>query len=164
MANNAKHKISEFLVTGFFTGYFPFIPGTFGALIGVVIYIFTSNIPWLYYSLVPLLLIGSVALSDYALKHIFKDKYSPHIVVDEIVGYLVTMISFPFDGSLESYKYMIMGFLLFRLFDIWKPYPIKKTLNMDGGMGIVLGDVLAAIYANLFLQFLRINPQFFPFI
>lgn len=159
-----KSRLGEFLVTGFFTGYFPVFPGTIGALVGVAIYILLSPHTLAYYLLLPLLVTAAIALSDYAIKHIFKGKDSPHIVIDEIVGFLVTMISFPFDGSLDSYKYLVIGFILFRLFDIWKPYPISRTKSMEGGVGIVLGDILAAVYANLFLQFIRINPRFFPFL
>ncbi len=162
--NTFGHKIGEFLVTGFFTGYFPFFPGTIGALVGVAIYMLLSPYVLFYYLSLPLLVIAAVALSDYAEKHIFKEKGSPHIVIDEIVGFMITMISFPFDGSIESYKYLVIGFILFRLFDIWKPYPIAHTKKLEGGVGIVLGDILAAVYANLFLQFIRINPRFFPFI
>ena len=157
-----KKRISELVVTGFFTGYVPWMPGTLGTLIGVVLYILLSPHAVLFYLFIPLMIILSVPLSGYAEKHIFKEKASQHIVVDEILGYLVTMVTFSFDGSLESWKYLTMGFILFRVFDIWKPYPIKKSRNLEGGVGIVMDDILAAVYANLFLQFLRLNPSLLP--
>jgi phosphatidylglycerophosphatase A len=97
-----------------------------------------------------------VWVSDYAEKHIFKIKDAPHIVIDETVGFLIAMTSFTFDRSLESIKYLVIGFILFRAFDIFKPYPIKDSQKIEGGFGIVIDDFLAAVYTNLFLQFLRI--------
>lgn len=156
-------KLKEFVVTGFFIGYIPFMPGTFGTLLGVGIFILVSPIPAIYYSLIVALLVISIPLSDYAEKHIFKQKNSPHIVIDEILGYLVAMVSFSFDGSLESIKYIVIGFGLFRLFDIWKPYPIRKSLHLEHGLGVVVPDILAAIYTNLFLQFLRVVSPYLHF-
>lgn len=167
MAEESKkgflHKIQEFIATGFFIGYIPFAPGTFGTLIGVAIYIFLSPVPVVYYPLILLLLVGAVPLSDYAEKHVFKVKDSPHIVIDEVVGFLITMISFHFTPDLSGIKYLVFGFGFFRLFDIWKPYPIKKSQKLEGGLGIVIDDVLAGVYANLFMQFIRLLDRYTGF-
>jgi phosphatidylglycerophosphatase A len=70
------------------------------------------------------------------------------IVWDEIVGYLITMFFIPFDWRL-----VILGFLLFRLFDIWKPWPISwLDRKVSGGLGIMLDDLLAGVYALIMLQ------------
>jgi phosphatidylglycerophosphatase A len=149
--------VREFIVTGFFTGYIPVMPGTFGTLVGVLIYVLLSKFGFFYYALIAVLLIMSVPLTDYAEKHIFHEKDSRRIVLDEVVGFLIAMVSFPFDGSLDSIRFLVIGFLLFRLFDIWKPYPIRDSQNLHGGFAVVIDDVLAAVYTNLFLQFLRLN-------
>jgi phosphatidylglycerophosphatase A len=165
-------KLREFLVTGFFIGYIPFFPGLFGTLMGAGIYVLLSQYAFVYYPATALLLIISFPLSDFAEKHIFKETNSPHIVIDEIVGFLIAMASFPFIASwggpvdsitLSSVKFLVIGIVLFRIFDSWKPFPIKRVLNIGGGAGIVLDDVIAAIYTNIMLQFLRIFDYQFHF-
>jgi phosphatidylglycerophosphatase A len=163
-------KLREFLVTGFFIGYIPFFPGMFGTLMGAGIYVLLSEFAYVYYPVTALLLIIAFPLSDYAEKHIFKETNSPHIVIDEIVGFMVAMTSFPFIAkwggpvdsvTLSSIKFLVIGIILFRVFDSWKPFPIKRALNIGGGAGIVLDDLIAAVYTNIMLQFLRIfDSQF----
>ncbi|MDH3948991.1 MAG: phosphatidylglycerophosphatase A, partial [Gammaproteobacteria bacterium] len=80
------------------------------------------------------------------------DKLGAHdhsaIVWDEVVGYLLTMIAVPFD-----WRWVIVGFFLFRLFDVWKPWPVRLLdRHVTGGLGIMLDDVGAAVYAALSLQ------------
>jgi phosphatidylglycerophosphatase A len=157
MGKAVGKKIKEMVATSFFVGYFPFMPGTMGTLVGAVLYVLLSALNIYYYILaIAVLLVLAVWVSDYAEKHIFKIKDAPHIVIDETVGFLIAMTSFTFDRSLESVKYLVIGFILFRVFDILKPYPIKDSQKIEGGFGIVIDDVLAAVYTNLFLQFLRI--------
>jgi len=80
----------------------------------------------------------------------------PGIVIDEIVGYLATMLFVP-----VTWYWMIFGFLLFRLFDIWKPLPIKKVdRQLQGGVGIMLDDLLAAIYSLLSLHIVVWSAQY----
>jgi phosphatidylglycerophosphatase A len=162
-----KHRftrfIREMIATGFYTGYIPFMPGTFGTLIGVIIYIFLSRFDIFYYILVILLIVVAVFVSDYAEKKIFKKKDAQYIVIDEVVGFLIAMVSFQFDFTLESVRFIVIGFVLFRAFDIWKPYPINKVQELEGGLGIVIDDLLAGVFTNLFLQFLRFNGSFFGF-
>lgn len=148
--------IKEFLVTGFFTGYIPFLPGTFGTLIGVAIYVMVSQYFVAYYIILVVLIVTAVPLSGFAEKKIFNKKNSPHIVIDEIAGFMLAMTTFPFwYGSFESLRYLVIGFVLFRLFDAWKLYPARHFDKLKGGYRIVADDLLAAIYTNLFLQFLR---------
>lgn len=79
--------------------------------------------------------------------NIYKSKDPSQIVIDEVCGYLFTMILIPF-----NWVNVIVGFFLFRILDILKPYPIRKIENLRDGYGIVLDDVLAGIYANIILQ------------
>ena len=72
----------------------------------------------------------------------------PAIVWDEIVGYLITMLLAP-----TGWVWILLGFILFRIFDIWKPWPIRwLDKQVRGGAGIMLDDVLAAVFAMIFLQ------------
>ena len=79
--------------------------------------------------------------------NIYKSKDPGQIVIDEVCGYLFTMVLIPF-----SWGYVITGFLLFRILDILKPYPIRNIEKLRNGYGIVLDDVLAGIYANILMQ------------
>ncbi len=151
-------KWIEFLASGFFSGYLPKAPGTFGTLAGVLIYALVSPYLFPYIAVVIILTVASVPVSTYAEKHIYHEKDSPHIVIDEMVGYFVTMLTFRFTPNLDGVRYLVMGFIFFRIFDIWKPTPIRQIQDLKGGWGVVLDDVLAGIFANLFLQLLRLNP------
>ncbi len=83
---------------------------------------------------------------------IYDNEDPSHVVVDEVCGYLFTMILIPF-----TWVNVIMGFFLFRALDILKPYPIRKIEKVKDGYGIVLDDVLAGIYANIIMQiFIRV--------
>ena len=77
----------------------------------------------------------------------FEGKDSGKIVIDEISGQLLTLVFIPFTGV-----NIILGFILFRIFDIWKPYPINVSQRLPKGWGVMIDDVLAAVYANVLLQ------------
>jgi phosphatidylglycerophosphatase A len=74
-------------------------------------------------------------------------KDHPSIVIDEIAGYLVAMFMVP-----HGWSFVIIGFLLFRIFDIIKPYPLKRLQNLHGGIGVMVDDIGAGIYANVVLR------------
>jgi phosphatidylglycerophosphatase A len=76
---------------------------------------------------------------------LFKNKDPQQAVVDEIIGQLITFLFVPF---LLSWHFVVAGFLLFRLFDIWKPYPIDSLQNLPAGIGVCADDILAGIYAG----------------
>jgi phosphatidylglycerophosphatase A len=78
-------------------------------------------------------------------------KDHPRIVIDEIMGYLITMLWLP-----KTTLFIILGFFLFRFFDIFKPPPIRLLERVKGGFGVVLDDVLAGAYANIILQIVRL--------
>lgn len=149
------HKAVEFLATGLYSGYLPWFPGTFGTLVGVGVYVLIGRNAVVFYSVLAVLVVLSIWVADYAEKHIFKRKDPSGIVIDEIVGYQITMIFFPFQTDLAGIQAMIFGFILFRIFDIWKPYPIRSLQKIPGGLGIVVDDLLAGVYANLVLQLFR---------
>ena len=75
------------------------------------------------------------------------EKDSPSIVIDEIVGYLISMAVVP-----TAWGFIIGGFFLFRVFDITKPWPIKQIQDIRGGAGVVMDDIVAGIYTNIVLQ------------
>ena len=133
---------------GFGLGAAPFAPGTFGTLLGIPVYLLFTGWPLTGYLLAVagLFLIGIVACQTTARALGVHDH--PAIVFDEVVGFLITMTLAPPGGW-----WLAAGFALFRLFDIWKPWPIRWIdRRVRGGVGIMLDDVLAGIYALLVLQ------------
>ncbi len=133
---------------GFGLGAAPFAPGTFGTLLGIPLYLLLAQLPLTGYlaALVVLFLAGVVVCRVTARALGVHDH--PAIVFDEVVGFLVTMTLAP-SGAWA----IATGFALFRLFDIWKPWPIRGIdRRVHGGLGIMLDDVLAGVYALLILQ------------
>jgi len=138
----------HFLSLGLGSGLSPFAPGTMGTLIAVLLYIPLATLPlWGY---VTVLVIGSL------LGIVLCDKTSialgghddPAIVWDEFLGYWLTMLLAP-----SGWIWIIIGFILFRIFDIWKPWPINLAdQKVRGGFGIMLDDLIAGVYAFIGLQ------------
>ena len=145
-------KIITLFSTGFYTGYFPIAPATFSTLtLGVAVYLLISHLnPYLYGLLTLILIFIAIWLSDKSEK-IFNKKDCGHIVIDELVGFLITMFLLPF-----NWLYIVLGFFIFRFFDIVKPPPANFFNNRKkGGLDVVLDDVIAGIYSNLSLQVLH---------
>ncbi len=134
----------KFLATGAGTGYTPVVPGTFGTLMGVVIFMAMIQFPrWLLFVTILGLIAIGIWVSDEAEK-LFQKKDPSFVVIDEVIGILVTMLFLPF-----QVKYVLMAFISFRIMDILKPYPARKLEAIHGGMGIVIDDIIAGIYAGL---------------
>jgi len=131
------------LACGFGSGAAPKAPGTFGTLIAIpLFYVMADLSPLVYAAIVLGMFLIGIYLCDYTAKKLRVHDH-PGIVWDEIVGYLITMFMFP-----NSWLWMLLGFGLFRLFDIWKPWPIRLLdRHVQGGFGIMIDDVLAGIYA-----------------
>jgi phosphatidylglycerophosphatase A len=143
------------LATGFGVGYSPVAPGTLGTLVAIPIYYFLSEIPSPLYEVT---LIGFFFLSVWISENaeiFFRKKDDQRIVIDEIIGFLITMLWIP-----KTTRFIIIGFILFRFFDILKPFPIRRLeRRLKGGYGVVLDDVAAGVYANIILHLIgRIYP------
>ena len=136
------------LSLGFGSGLAPRAPGTFGSIVGVLLYLPLSLLPVSWYLLLTLLafLIGIWLCHKTASVLGVHDH--PGIVWDEIVGIWVSFILLP-----AGWEWLLIGFLLFRVFDILKPWPIKwADKKVDGGLGIMLDDLLAAIFTLISIQ------------
>ena len=143
------------IATGFGVGYSPVAPGTLGTLVAIPIYYFLSDIPSPLYEIT---LIGFFFLSVWISENaqiFFGKKDDQRIVIDEIIGFLITMLWIP-----KTTRFIIIGFILFRFFDILKPIPIRRLeKGLKGGYGVVLDDVAAGVYANIILHLIgRIYP------
>lgn len=139
-----------FIAFGFGSGLMPIAPGTWGTLAAMPVYLLWANSPWqIYLTLTFAAFFLGVAVCDKVSSDLGVHDYSG-IVWDEVVGYLLTMFLAPL-----NIWWMIIGFFLFRLFDIWKPQPIGFVdKHVHGGLGIMLDDVLAAVPAWAVLQLL----------
>ena len=146
-----NEKLITFLATGFGSGLAPFAPGTAGTLVGILICLPLIPLPWILRLLLVLALLAlSFYVSDQAEK-IYKRKDDQRIVIDEIIGFQITML--PVEINVLS---ICAGFVLFRIFDIWKPFPVRNMQGFPGGWGIVADDVAAGIYAGIVLWLLML--------
>jgi phosphatidylglycerophosphatase A len=169
--SSAKHKprVSLAIATAFGLGYIPKAPGTFGSLFSVVLAglwwhllmahaIFLDN--WIPDYRFPASLAGFAILTSgfglFASTRVAKyaDKKDPQIVViDEVSGQLISYLGI--GAAMPNWKYLLLGFILFRVFDIWKPFPARQAESLPGGLGIMADDWIAGVYAAIGLWALR---------
>jgi len=138
----------------FFIGYIPFASGTFGSAFTALLlfyyrdnvsFLFTKENVQLFYLAYIAFVMFSVFISNNA-KKIFNSHDPSEIVIDEAAGQIITFFLIPL-----NFKTILLGFVLFRFYDIVKPFPVYKLELLDDGLGIVLDDVAAGILANISL-------------
>ena len=136
------------LALGFGTGCAPVAPGTFGTLAGIPLFVVLQWLPLpVYAGVVALAFVAGIWLCGRTARALGVHDHSG-IVWDEVVGYLVTMTAVP-----VKWPWIVAGFLLFRLLDIWKPWPIRiLDRRVGGGFGIMLDDLAAGIFAAIMLN------------
>lgn len=159
-------------VTTFGVGYLPLMPGTFGSLVGVGIYFLIRQFElsgevllaangwqaarveaWQHVvNLVAFLLFCLLGIwAANRATRLFRNKDPQQAVVDEIIGQLIVFLFVPFN---IGWQFVLAGFVLFRLFDIWKPYPIDSLQNLPAGIGVCADDILAGVYGGVGLAFI----------
>jgi phosphatidylglycerophosphatase A len=137
------------LATSAGVGYIPFAPGTFGSLAGLLLWWLTpASTSFQLMLIAAIFVIGSWS-GSVAERHFASTDPGP-VVIDEVLGMLVTLFLNP-----VSWGGAILGFLLFRLSDIIKPFPANKLEQLHGGVGVMADDLMAAIYANLALRMIN---------
>jgi phosphatidylglycerophosphatase A len=157
-------------LTTFGVGYIPGAPGTYGSLVGLGIYLFVgmhlaeaaehglsvgtnvSHIVSFHFALVAVVLSVFILLGIWASSRttaIFGTDDPHEAVVDEVMGQIVTFLFIPFT---TDWRLILAGFVLFRLFDIWKPYPIDDLQQLPKGLGICADDLVAGVYAGVCLS------------
>jgi phosphatidylglycerophosphatase A len=149
-------RLAVFLATVGYCGYFPIAPGTVGSAAGLVVYLLVwwAQSP-LFEAAVILVLFATGVWAGTTSERYFGGIDPGPIVLDEVVGMLITLAFIPvgMTGAL-------IGFLLFRLFDVLKPFPAGRFEKLHGGLGVMADDAMAAIYANLALRLvLWVRPQ-----
>ncbi len=142
--------MSKLLATWFYAGYCPVAPGTAGSLAALVIAIllhsYVGLAPWHFAVLAALLFLPAVHASTITAKAAgIKDPR--FVVVDEVIGQWITLAG----AASLNWKSYLLAFVLFRLFDIWKPAPIRQLEALPGGWGINADDALAGVYGALVL-------------
>jgi len=140
--------VRHFLALGLGAGLAPKAPGTVGTLVAVPLYLLLQGLTlWAYLLLLVLAFLLGVWLCGVTARNLGVHDH-PGIVWDEFIGYWLTMAAAP-----QGWQWVLLGFVLFRLFDIVKPWPIRQAdRRLGGGFGIMFDDVLAGIYAWLVLQ------------
>tara|TARA_Y100000031_G_scaffold126504_1_gene143630 strand:+ start:555 stop:1064 length:510 start_codon:yes stop_codon:yes gene_type:complete len=145
---SAPHFSIDLLATWFYLGKIPKAPGTFGTLgaIPLVLLFFTFG-PMVYMGLTFVLVLASVFIAQ-AYENAKGTHDAKEIVIDEVVGFLITMTWLP-----ATWQSFALGFLVFRFFDILKPFPVGYLdRKIQGGLGVVADDVMAGVLGSLCMQ------------
>jgi len=140
-------RVMVLLATGFQLGRMPYAPGTVGSLASLLAFLPFRHLPWMVHlSLIaPLFALGVFAADRAEVALAAKDP--PAVIIDEVIGCWVALLAIP-----PHWATLLSAFALFRLFDIWKPFPADRVARISGGWGIMLDDLVAGIYANLSLR------------
>jgi phosphatidylglycerophosphatase A len=144
-------RILLVFATGFGTGYAPVASGTVGSLVGIPLVILIR--PWIepgaYVSGVCFVVGFSLfgVWCSNAGERTFRKKDDGRVVIDEVAGYLVTMLWIP-----QTWVTLTIGFFLSRILDIVKPFPAYRSQKLKSGWGIMVDDLIAAVYANIVLR------------
>jgi phosphatidylglycerophosphatase A len=144
-------RLALFICTFGYVGYAPVAPGTVGSLAGLVVYgllRLAQAPPLVELVVIVALFVAGVWSGTQAERHFGGTDPGPG-VIDEVVGMLVTLWLLP-----ATWTVAVLGFLIFRVFDVIKPWPAGRLESLHGGLGMMADDVMAAIYANLALRVL----------
>lgn len=144
--------IYKLFATALGSGYSPIAPGTAGAIVGcIALWLFekynilsTTTTPLLFIGLITITTILGIIATNKLENEWGKDPQK--VVIDEVLGMWITMLFVPF-----TWLNLLIGFVLFRFFDIAKPLGVRKMENLGGGLGVMADDMLAGIYSNIVL-------------
>ena len=143
-------RLGLFIATCGYLGYVPVAPGTFGSAAGLVVFaaLRWSGSPALELAVIILLFAVGVWSANAAERHFGGVDPAP-VILDEVVGMLVTLAFLP-----VNITGAIVGFLLFRLFDVVKPWPANRLEALHGGLGVMADDAMAGVYGNVAMRLL----------
>ena len=150
-------KFNLLFVTFFYIGKIKYAPGTFASLITCIIFLLLISI----FSF-PVIFLITLTIFFYSFLAInnsfdaFRSEDPQEIIIDEVVGQMLPLLAIPIYETLyplPTLYYCTSAFILFRLFDVWKPYPISYVdNNIKGSLGIMLDDILASVYSIIILS------------
>ena len=143
-------RLAVFVATAGYTGYFPIAPGTVGSGVGLVVYLLVwwAESAAFEVALIVALFAAGVWAGTTAERYFGGVDPGP-IVLDEVVGMLITLAFIP-----VGWTGALAGFVLFRIFDVIKPFPANRLEALHGGLGVMADDAMAAVYANISLRLL----------
>lgn len=166
-----KPRFALFVATACGLGYLPKAPGTWGSLAGALIYYLIQfyfplssatgrplglgvRAAWSSMTVLPIAILIAVVgvLTAHSVAKYFGMEDPQFVVIDEVSGQLFTYM---FALAPANWKYLVLGFILFRVFDIWKPFPARQAESLPGGWGIMTDDWAAAVYAGIGLWIAR---------
>jgi phosphatidylglycerophosphatase A len=141
-------RVAVFVCSFGYIGFFPFAPGTVGSAAGVAVYVAARHaaVSYLDVLLIVGLFVAGIALTGPCEEDLRCIDPGP-IVIDEVMGMLMTLFMIP-----VGWLGILLGFLLFRVLDVFKPFPARRLERLHGGWGVMSDDAMAAIYANLLLR------------
>lgn len=142
-----REHIILFIAQGAFSGRFPKAPGTAGTAVGVLLYLALRGLDPVSYAVACACATAVGIWAAGRADALLRSKDSPTIVIDEIAGYLVSLAFLPF-----AWWTVGSAFILFRFFDILKPWPLHGLQRLPGGPGVMADDIGAGIYTNVILQ------------
>jgi phosphatidylglycerophosphatase A len=153
LKDRAMRSLILFFATGAYTGYSPIVPGTAGSVPGVILaWVFSPlwRSPIVFLAVFATLFALSCWVAGRA-EEIFGNRDDRRIVLDEVLGMVATMFLIPTD-----WRHLAFGFVLFRFFDVLKPFPANLVdRRMRGGTAVMLDDLVSAVYANVVGQVLK---------
>ncbi|NIQ39818.1 MAG: phosphatidylglycerophosphatase A [Proteobacteria bacterium] len=135
------------LSTGLYSGFSPIAPGTAGTIVAVPLFLVLSRLPVISYVITVVAFFFFSSWLSGTAEAIFRQKDSQRIVIDEMFGFLLAMSFMP-----PAPLYVVVGFFLFRFFDIAKPFPARRLERLSGGYGVVADDLVAGVYTGLVLH------------
>ena len=144
-----KAKLAFILASALGAGFFPVAQGTVGTLVGIPLVILWAHLDPLAGGVLLFLFIVLSVWASQVTCTLLEREDPAEVVIDEVAGILITFYLLPF-----SWLYLCFGFVLFRVFDILKPFPARRLEKLKGGFGIVADDLMAGVYANLCLRIL----------
>lgn len=154
-----KNRLCLTFASVFYIGFIPGAPGTYASLattlLFFLIYHFSGRIvPALHLSTLCLISVAGI-LASAEIESSTGRKDPSFIVIDEVAGQLLTFLFLP-----VNFLNLILGFLAFRTFDMWKPFPIRKLESLGGGVGVMADDLLAGVCGNVVLHLLNLCMYF----
>jgi phosphatidylglycerophosphatase A len=142
------HRLGLFIATCGYLGYVPLAPGTFGSAAGLAVFFLIRSTGSITVEVAAILVLFAVGIwSGTVAEHYFGGIDPAPVVMDEVVGMLITLAFLP-----VSVTGAIVGFLVFRVLDVVKPWPSAQFERLPGGLGVMADDGMAAIYGNLVMH------------
>lgn len=140
------NKLEKFIGSGFLSGYIPFAPGTFGSLVAFLIYL----IPGFENPTIMLIFISLTTVAGYYISNKFEKEYGkdpPQCTIDEFVGTWISLLFVP-----KILWLILIDFVLWRALDILKPFPARQLEKLNGGLGIMIDDIISGVYSLIIVH------------